>query len=402
MPLGSLATLKAIECGQGLAGAFAAKALADMGADVIKIEPPSGDRSRRTGPFPNDIPDPEQSGQFLYLNANKRGITLNLDTLRGRQILRELVQKVDILITDFPPPRLDELEIDYTAFQSINPHLIMACISPFGQTGPYRNYKGNDLIAWHVGAKGRDTPTSVTNLEEHPPLRGGGYQADYLTGWTAASSIMVAIFYREAYGVGQMIDISAMEAVANTLRPLFAQFSYDRTTIRSTRLGRGNLWVWPCKDGYISTSIAREHWWQALKELMGNPEWAENPAFADLASRRENADALEALIFEWLSHYTPQELYHMLTAKGIPCFPVNSIKDLMKSPQYRERQFFVVQEHPVAGKIRQPGPTIRYSKTPWQIRRPAPLLGQHNQEVYCDLLGYSHSDLVLLKRLGVV
>lgn len=400
---GALSDLTVVECGQGLAGAFAAKAVADLGADVIKVEPPEGDRSRRAGPFPNDDPDSERSGQFLYLNANKRGITLNLTNSRGRQILRELLQKADILITDFPPPLLDELELDYPGLYSLNPRLIMTCISPFGQTGPYRNFKGSDLIAWHMGGTGHGTPfNAVTNLEEQPPLRGGGYQSDYLAGWTAASATMVAVFYRETYGVGQLVDISEMEAVANMMRPTFAVYSYDVSTVRSSRLKAGSPWIFPCKDGYISTSTLRDHWWEALKDVMGRPEWAEGPAFADLASRRQNVDALEPLLIEWFGQYTREELYSMLVARGIPCFPVNRIEEVVSSPQYNARGFFVEQDHPVAGKIKQPGPAIRFSATPWQLRRPAPLLGQHNQEVLCDLLGYSREDVILLKRSGVI
>ena len=403
MGAGALSDLTVVECGEGRAGAFGAKALADLGADVIKVEPLGGDRSRRAGPFPDDLPHPERSGQFLYLNANKRGVTLNIDTVRGRLILRELLQQVDILISDLPLPRLDELELDYPSLYRLNPRLIMTCISPFCLTGPYRSYKGNDLIAWHTGGTGYGTPfNAVTVPAEQAPLRGGGYQADYLAGWTGATATMVAVFHRETYGVGQLVDVSAMEAVANMVRATFAAYSYDRTTVPTTRLKTASPWIYPCKDGYISTSMLRDHWWEAVKELMGRPEWAENPIFADITLRRQHADALDPLLAEWFGQHTREELYRMLVARGIPCFPVNAIEDVVGSPQYHARGFFVVQEHPAAGKITQPGPAIRLSRTPWELRRSAPLLGQHNQEVFGDLLGYSRRDLVRLTQLGVM
>lgn len=387
----ALSDLTVLECGDGVAGAFAAKALADLGADVIKIEPPEGDAARRAGPFPDDIAHPERSGQFLYLNANKRGVTLDLDSVHGRTVLRELPRRVDILITDLPPPRLDALELDYPSLYALNPRLIMTCISPFGHTGPYRDYKGSDLITWHMGGTGHGTPfNTVTTPAAQPPLRGGGHQADCLAGWTAAAATMAAVFHRETYGVGQMVDVSAVEAVASMIRASFSAYSYDRPTVPTTRLKIASPWIYPCKDGYISTSTLRDHWWDALKDLMGRPEWAESDSFGSLLLRRQNADALDALLEVWFGEHTREELYRMLVPRGIPCFPVNTIEDVVNSPQYRARGFFVVQEHPVAGTITQPGSPIRFSGTPWALRRPAPLLGQHNEEVLGDLLRANH------------
>jgi crotonobetainyl-CoA:carnitine CoA-transferase CaiB-like acyl-CoA transferase len=380
---GALAGLTIVECGQGLAGAFAAKAFADLGAEVIKVEPPEGDAARGAGPFPGDVPHPERSGQFLYLNANKRGVTLDIGADPGRRLLGDLLGRSDILITDLSPPRLDSLGLDYASLRDRYPRLIATAISPFGQSGPYRNYKGGDLIAWHMGGTGYGTPfNAVTDPETQPPLRGGGYQAEYLAGWTAATATMVALFQRERTGAGQLVDIAAMEAVANMVRAGFSLYSYDRAALPASRLKSASPWIFPCKDGYISTSTLRDHWWEALKDLMGRPAWADGPGFADPLSRRQNADALDALLGEWFGGYTRAELYRMLVERGIPCFPLNTVADLVRSPHYQAREFFVVQQHPIAGDVTQPGPAVRYSATPWQLRRPAPLLGQHNDEVF--------------------
>jgi crotonobetainyl-CoA:carnitine CoA-transferase CaiB-like acyl-CoA transferase len=388
---GALADLVVVEVGEGLAGAFAGKAFADFGASVIKVESPAGDPSRRHGPFPGGVPHPETSGQFLYLNANKRGVTLDLATSAGRAALGALASNADVLLTDMPLAGMPEAGLDPGTFLIDRPQLTWTVISPFGLTGPYRDYRGGDLVTWHMGGTGAGTPfNAVTEPERQPPIRGGGYQAEYLTGWTAASATMAGIFYRAAYGVGQLIDVSRLESVANMMRPAFAMHSYDPSTLPASRLKAGSPWIYPCKDGYISTSHLREHWWVGMKELMGNPDWAQSETFDTTALRRENADALDPMLIDWFQQFTRAELYTLFQSHGVPCFPVQSVAELLQAPQYRDRGVIVEQHHPVAGTIRQPGPSIRYSATPWELRRPAPLLGQHNAEVFAEF-GIDHA-----------
>lgn len=388
----ALSDLVVVECGQGAAGAFAAKALADLGADVVKVEPLEGDAARGRGPFPADQPHPERSGLFLYLNANKRGVTLDLDADRGRQLLDGLLRRADILISDLPRGRLAALNLDFEHLSSRYPRLIETLVSPFGQTGLYRDFAGSDLVVWQMGGTGYGTPfNAVADPSKHPPLRGGDRQADYLAGWTAAAATMAAVFHRMQSGVGQLVDISAMDAVANMVRAGLALHSYDRGLVPRSRLKAGSPWIYPCKDGHISTSNLRDHWWEALKDLMERPAWADSPMFADVAARRQNADALDPMLAEWFALHTRAELYRMLVERGIPCFPVNTVDDVMKSPQFNARGLFVTQEHPLAGPITQPGPAIRLSATPWSLRNPAPLLGQHTAEILEDLGGSGES-----------
>jgi crotonobetainyl-CoA:carnitine CoA-transferase CaiB-like acyl-CoA transferase len=378
MPESALDGLSVVECAQGVAGPFCGKALADLGADVIKVEPPAGDRSRGVGPFPEDVPHPECSGQFLYLNANKRGITLDLEDVGGRQTLRDLARAVDILIIDLSPRQLQEWELDYARLQPLNPQLIMTCLSPFGQTGPYRDYKSTELTSFHVGGMGRETPhNEVTDPERQPPLKAGGDQAGYLTGWTAATATMVAVHHRAAYGTGQMVDVAAMDAVASMLRFTFAALSHDPTSTPSTRLKAGAPWILPCKNGHVSFSPFHfDHWWAAFKEMMGHPDWASSEVFATLQSRLLNADVIEAKTLEWLMQHTKEEIYEMVLGRGLPGFPVNSIAEVVNSRQFVARHFFVEVEHPLAGIIKQPGPAARYRGTPFRIARPAPRLGE--------------------------
>ena len=381
----ALADLRVIECAQGVAGPFCGKAFADLGADVIKVEPPDGDRSRGTGPFPGDVPHRERSGQFLYNNANKRGIMLDLDDDRDRQRLRELATTADILIIDLPPRALHELALDYAHLRQLNDQLIVTCISPFGQTGPYRDFRSSELTSFHIGGLGRETPyNEVTDLERQPPLKAGGYQASYLTGWTAAAATMVALQHRSCYGAGQLVDVAEMEAVASMLRFSFAALSHDASSVWP-RQKIGFPWIMPCKDGHVSFSPYHyDHWWASFKEMMGHPDWAEAEMFATMPGRFQYTDVLEPLTVEWLKGQTKAELYAMALARGLPGFPVNSIPEVVRSRQFVARKFFVEVHHPQAGTLTQPGAPCRYERTPWRVTRPAPQLGQHTNEVLAE------------------
>ncbi|HWO93831.1 MAG TPA: CoA transferase, partial [Dehalococcoidia bacterium] len=275
--------------------------------------------------------------------------------------------------------------------------------SPFGQTGPYRDYVGTDLTLFHAGGMGRDTPfNEVTDLEAQPPLRAGGSQAEYIAGWTAATLTMVAVEQRALTGRGQLVDLGILESVVNMMRYILADTTHGCVPpLQRQKTSFG--WVMPCKDGHVSFSPFNfDHWWDAFKEMMGRPDWAESELFSTAAGRIENADAIEPLATEWLLQRTKQEVYEMALARGVPCFPVNSMAEVVGSRQFRFREYFREVEHPVAGRVVQPGPAIRFGSTPWQVRRPAPTLGQHTAEVICDELGYTRDELVMLRRTGAV
>ncbi len=402
VPNGALSDLAVLELAQDVAGPWCGKLLADLGADVIKVEPPGGDCSRRHGPFPDDLPHPERSGQFLYLNQNKRGITLDLESARACRIVGDLAQRVDILVTDIPQRQLEERELDYEHLQVLNSRLIMTGISPFGRVGPLKDYVGTDFTSYMMSGIGRQTPyNQVTDLPAQPPLAGGGFQTDYLAGSTAATATMIAVFYRSAYGSGQFVDISAVESMSNMIRQDYTQLSYDPQLI-APRQKMGFPWVLPCKDGHVSFSpTILDHWWVQFKEMMGQPEWAQSEIFDTGEGRNNNADAIEPLMIEWLMQHTKQEVCEMAKRRHVACFPVNSMEEVVGSPQYNARDYFDEVDHPVAGTIKQPGPPVRFSRTPAAIRRPAPQLGEHNEEIFCGTLGYSREELVTLARAGV-
>ncbi len=379
----ALSNLTVIEYSRGVAGALCAKAFADLGADVIKVEPPEGDPTRRFGPFPGDEPDMEASGRFIYLNANKRSVVLELSRASDYGKLSTLLASADVFVTDLSRLRAVELGLGYERLGPAHPGLVAAYVTPFGLTGPYRDYKGPDLVVSHMGGLGYETPWfSVTAPETEHPLRVGGYQSEYLAGWSAALASMIAVFYRDVYGSGQQVDVSAMESVANHVRSNFALFSHEVSQLPESRLKNNLPWIWECRDGYVSLSFTLQHWWDALKGLMGNPEWAVGEEFSDVENLIARADAAEPMVLKWLGQYTRRELFGMFQARGVPCFPVHTVGEVIGCRQYVERGFFARQRHPVVGEVTQPGAPVRMCGTPWSLERPAPLLGEHGGEVF--------------------
>ena len=382
MSQGALADLAVVEYSLSPAGAMCGKAFADLGADVLKIEPPEGDPARRLGPFPNDEPNPEASGAFLFLNANKRGATLDLARAEDRRIIRELAASADIFVTDVQPAQAERLGIDSAAMSALSHRLIRVYATPFGNSGAYRDWKGGELVTWHMGGMGWETPASfVTDPRAHPPLRGRGMQGTLFAGWAAAAGAVCAVFHRDAYGVGQEVDVSAMDVVSSHIRGNFATYSYDISRLPESREKVFFPWIWECADGWASMTFLLDHWWAALKRAMGDPEWARNPDYDEIAGRRDNLDAVEGGVAEWAKNLTRADMYAKLQGAGIPCFPVQTVDEVAASEHYRARGFFVERVHPVAGAFEAPGPPIRFSATPWALRREAPALGEHTYEV---------------------
>lgn len=400
---GALSDLKIVEYADFISGPFCAKLMADLGAEVIKVEPPSGDKARRSGPFPSDVPHPERSGLFLYLNTNKLGITLNLKSTTGTKIFKELIKQADILIENYPPSVMKELGLSYETLAQVNPRLVLTSIAPFGQSGPYRDYKATNLVSMHMGGIGYYTPGAVDDLEAEPPLKGGGHQAHFIAGLMAALLSLSGIFMRTATGLGQHIDLSEHEAVAfNILRDM-AGYTYEKVVpsrLKSQVRAFGNFL--PCKDGYVQLYSTDDRQWRGFVEAMGNPAWAEDERYRDPASRTANWDSLEPRIIEWASQRSKEEIYQTVQPKHAACAPVNTIAEVLRSRQLASRAFFIEIDHPDTGKLKYPGAPCKFSQTPFQIARPAPRLGQHNEEVLSQRLGYTHQELVRMKESGVI
>jgi CoA:oxalate CoA-transferase len=409
MPNGSLTSLKIVELSERVTGPFCTKVMADLGAEVIKIEKPgTGDIARSHGPFPGDVPHPEKSARFLYLNTNKLGVTLDVNTPAGRGLFRDLLADADVLVETQPPGFLEQLDLGYNQLHERFPRLIVTSITPFGQTGPYKNYKAHDLNCFHMGVVGYETPFNyVTDPERQPPIKAGGEQADMLTGWTAATATMCAVFHRDLTGQGQHVDIAEVEAVAHMIRPNITFYSHEPPDgpNRSRFLRRtkwGLAYVFPCRNGHVALLALTDQHWDSLKELMGRPDWAESDIFATMMQRFQHIDALDASVAAWIADQDRDELARKGQELHIPVFPVRDMQEVIFSEQYRERNFFVDVAHPATGTLTYPGAPFKLSATPWQIRSPAPRLGEHNAQVYGERLGLSSERITQLRRDGII
>jgi crotonobetainyl-CoA:carnitine CoA-transferase CaiB-like acyl-CoA transferase len=396
----ALQGVRLLEYGQMVSAPYCAKLLADLGAEVIKIEePPAGDPARRRGPFPDDIPHPEKSGLFLYVNTNKLGITLDPRTPTGRLIFQRLAQQADVLIEDRPPGEMERLGLDYAALSALNPALIVTSITPFGQTGPYKDYNCHHLNLYHGSGHSSFIYVTPKDDDQEAPVAGGGWVGEYDAGLSAALATIAALMARLADGEGQHIDVSKFDTMITLERVPVDRWANDPAPPPLPGMVAGLL---PCQDGHVVMTPAQNHQWNALVQLMGNPAWAQDEKCRDDVSRAQNLDYIQPRLEQWLAHERKEDLYHRGQALSLPIGPVRTAAEIMQWPQTRQRGFFAEIDHPVAGRLEYPTAAYRLSETPWGAWRPAPLLGEHNEELYCHRLGFSRQDLVRLATAGVI
>lgn len=334
---GALSDLKVLEYADFVSGPFCGKLMADLGADVIKIEAPSsGDSARHSGPFPKDIPHPERSGLFLYLNTNKRSITLDPGTPAGAGIFRELIKTADVLIENTPPGAMAVLGLDYESLRQINPGLVMTSVTPFGQSGPYSKWKGNDLICTHMSGLAFHTPSGGVDSPDKPPLKPGGRQSEFIAGSTAASATMFAVIARKALGVGQHVDVSQHESIASFLRHQVSFYTYDPQGIPYLRQLDRSARVWPmawrplpCRDGYIFGRCRLESQWRALMGLVSGDEWEKEKRFQGMFEGdfdlftflSEWGETIRPMVEKWAMQHTKAEAIAIAQSKNIPFSP---------------------------------------------------------------------------------
>jgi CoA:oxalate CoA-transferase len=395
----ALAGLRVVElCGM-IAGPYCTKLLADLGAEVLKVEEPArGDPARRVGPFPQDIPHPERSGLFLYLNTNKLGITLDVATASGQRLLRELLREADILVEDLLPSRAEALGLSYEALAAAYPELVVTSVTPFGSFGPYRDWQAYHLNLYHGSGHSSFIYQDPREAAKGPVV-GGGYIGEYDAGLAAALAALAAVLARPKTGRGQQVEVSKQEALVALERVDIARFANDPTPIKRPGMVGGLV---PCRDGYVVITAVQNQQWQGLVEIMGNPAWAQEEICRDEISRSQHRDELQPHIEEWAAHYTGEEIYRRGQEANVPVGPVRTAADVMAWEQARQRGFFADIEHPEAGRLEYLTAAYQFSETPWRAERPAPLLGEHNDEIYCGRLGYSRRDLVRLSAAGVI
>ena len=395
----ALSGLKVIDLSWHIAGPYCTKLLADMGAEVIKIEQPgTGDPSRMEGPFPNDEKDLDASGLFGYLNNNKKGITLNLKSANGGQLLKDLVRDADILVENFSPRVLTGLGLGYDDLKELNPRLIMTSITNFGQSGEYKNHRATEIVAQAMSGF-----ASSIGEEEREPLRAGGNlrMLEYITGTFAAMSTMAAVIGRRKNNVGQHIDVSITECGLLQRSYPSVQNSFPTSPVKFTKRYRMMPSIEKCKDGYIGINLLTGQHWQDFCMMTEMYDWIDDPRFALLFNRLKHKEEFQARFDEWLLAHTKEEIFKLGAEWRVPVNPVPSFEEIVDFPQYKERDFFVSVQHPKMGEVLQPGAPFRMSETPWKINQPAPLLGEHNSHVYSEL-GLSSQTIEEFIQKGVI
>lgn len=395
---GALSDIRVLDLA-GEIGVYCTKLLADLGADVIRIEPPWGDPMRSRGPFYHDEPHPEKSLYFFTFNTNKRSITLNLETSEGCTLLKRLVERTDIVVETFTPGYLEEKGLGYAALSQINPGLILTSITPFGQTGPYRHYKGPDIVGQAMGGL-----LYVCGWEDLPPVQMGACQAYYLASVQAAVGTLIALHHRDLTGRGQHVDVSMQQAVPVSLTTSLPV--YELTGEIRRRVGdehRGPAWgVFPCKDGFVDCRLRAHRWrnfvgWLDSEGMAGD---LKEEKWQDAELRQREVEHIDTIFRNFLMQLTREELCESGQVRRIEVMPVNTTAEILEDPHLAARGFFVDVEHPELGaSLRYPGPPYRLSHTPWRMTRRAPLLGEDNLAIY-EELGLTREELLILKEAG--
>ncbi len=376
-------------------GILCGKILADLGADVVKIEKPGGDPARKIGPFYHNIPDSDKSLFWFAYNSNKRGITLDIETATGGEMFVRLVRTADFVIESFAPGYMDGLGLGYEALSTINPRIVMASITPFGQTGPYRDYKANDLVCWAMGGM-----MYMTGDYERAPVQVSFPQSYVNGGAQAAAAMLIAHFWRETTGLGQYIDVSIREAIVFHLQQV--QQYWDIAKMVLTRSGcyrtghtRGAVMrlIWPCRDGYVSltmmggplaklTLVPLVKWMNeegATDDFLRSFDWNN---YDSATATQGFFDQIEKPVARFLKRYTRAELFEQAAKRSIILYPVNTAEDVLADRQIAARSFWTAVDHPeLNARITYPGAFFKSTEVNGNIRHRAPLVGEHNHEV---------------------
>ena len=395
-----LAKMRILDLAEGKA-AFCAKLLADLGAEVIKLERPGGESSRRVGPFWGDSPHPERSLSFLYHNSNKKGVTLNLEDAAGRDLFLRLVPRVDVVVESFLPGTLKGLGLSLKSLLEMNPRLILASITGFGQNGPRSRFKSCDLVASAFGGQ-----MYVSGSPSTPPLRAAGEQSYYAASLYAAIGILLALRQRARSGQGVHIDLSVQEAVTSTLEHVLVRYFYEKTIARrqGALYWNDSFGIFPCQDGHILLTPLQN--WETLVEWMASEGMAEDlqeERWQEEAYRRQHIDHILEVLQRWTQTQMVGRLFEAGQLLRFPWAPVHSLADVGQDPQLQARGFFLDLPHPETGKgIKSAGLPYRFSSAspgPW---KPAPRIGEDNREIYQKELGLTEEEVQRLTSLQVI
>lgn len=386
--MGALAGIRVVETGSMVAAPYCAKLLGDLGAEVIKVEPPEGDPARRYGPFPaqpcGDGSAAAAGALFLYNNTSKRGMRCDFADPEQVELLRRLVDGADALIDDHAPAALEPLGLGLEATRRRNPGLVYTSVTPYGRTGPCAGDKGDELTLTHAGGLGNLLPSRSEDVDR-APVKLGGWQIGHIGGIVAALATVAALWGRRSDGRGRLVDVSLQEVVLALVSPLVAGNRYQHTTWsrvpdRPPAMGRLQT-----RDGYVILNAFDDHHFDALRELMGNPDWCAGEEWSSMAYRIHHLMEIAERIEDWMLTQDKEDVHHRAARRGIPIGPINSAADVLANPQYEARDFFVEVEHPQAGALPYAGVPYRLSASPARVSRPAPLLGEHGEEIRREL-----------------
>ena len=389
--------------------AFCGRLLADYGADVVKVEPPIGDPSRRLGPYPDDIPDAGRSLDFMFYNTNKRSVTLDLEAEPGRALFRRLAADADVIIESCHRHWLYDRGLGYDALRAANPGLIMASVTPFGNTGVWADYQGDDLVV--MAASGY---MQITGEPDEPPVRQGNEHSHYPAAQYAAVAILAALYHRDfaGGGRGQRIDVSSQEALITYYTDAHPALLWRKLGQNVTRVGTNStlvipLGAYPCQDGWIAAGVITPREWDALAawihEVTGNDEVLNEAYRGGNQDRAEHIDIITALFLEFAANFTVQELFHEGQRRNLVFLPVNDVADLLSDPQLAESGFWtdIEQNDAAIGTVKYPL-GIFHSDAVAPRRQPAPALGADNLAVYQGELGLSADELARLRADGAI
>lgn len=387
--------LKVLDLTRVLAGPYSTMVLADMGADVMKIEEPGkGDDSRQYGPFVHN-----ESVYFMSLNRNKSSITLNLKTPKAKEIFKKLVAQADVVVENYRPGTMEKLGLGYDTLKEINPRLIYASCSGFGYTGPWNQKPAYDVIVQGAGGI-----MSITGQPGGEPTRVGASVGDITAGLFTAIGVLEALYYRAQTGEGQKVDVSMLDCQVAILENAIARYMASGES--PGLIGNRHASITPfeafkTKTEYVIIAVGNDNLWSKFCTLVGRDELFLDPRFATNPLRTRNHSQLKPILDEVFLTKTCEEWIEILDKAGIPCGPINDVAAVMKHPQVLAREMIVETEHPVAGKIKMAGVPVKLSKTPGAVRKPAPVLGQDTAGVLGGL-GYTEEEIAEMKNKGII
>jgi formyl-CoA transferase len=398
----ALSDITVLDLGQVIAMPFCTMLLADMGARVIKLESREQGQERLSlGMKRVRHGVEERVPVYQYRDRNKQAITLNLKAPRGVALFKDLVRHVDVVTENFSVGTMERLGLGYHTLQAINPRLVYASVTAFGQHGPYAEQRGYDILAQAISGY-----MSITGFPDNPPTRSGQSISDYYAGMLCAFSIVSALHYRNRTGKGQHIDIALLDSLVVALDNLGERYTVGGevlTRAGNVSFGGSSSGVYPTTDGYVAIGAGSSDLvWRRFCQTIGQPELAHDPHFATTAARRSRRDAVATIIQQWTGTRPKAEVVSTLSQAGVPAAPVNNVVEMVADPQVQAREMFVELEHPTYGPVKITGTPLKLSATPGRVERLAPLPGEHNAEIFVGLLGYSKDDLAQWQVEGVI